>query len=145
MRSKTDQFTANQQIDVRPTDFEATLNENLFHTYPSSCFGASHHAVAVVDVPDGARDVTRDVVLDRGKSLIVHVRDAGGQELSGANVNRRGVYACQWFGGEVDVDGPSFTVEGLSPGEHRVLFVRHKGQMLAGRGSSRPTTRGRSR
>ena len=48
--------------------------------------------------------MTRDVVLARGTAVRARVFDGARNPLVGAHVNRRGIFACEWIGGDVQLD-----------------------------------------
>jgi protocatechuate 3,4-dioxygenase beta subunit len=135
IRAAGDEFAAGQMIDIDQNDYDVNpgrWRRMLFRTHPHTCIAEQHHAVAAVDIPTDKTDVTRDVPLSRGITRRARILDPGGNPLVGVQVNRRGVYACEWYGGEVTLDDAEFTVYGLDRGKPRSLFLKHAARDFVG-------------
>jgi beta-lactamase regulating signal transducer with metallopeptidase domain len=132
VRALSNQFAAGQAIDAVEDDsrLERGIGDRAFRTEPRICLASRHHSVAVVEAKENVKNV-RDVPLLRGQTLNVKVVGPDGQPLTGAEVNRRGMEAGQWSGGEVELEGAEFTALGLSEDQPRTLFVRHRAKGLA--------------
>lgn len=132
IRAASNEFAGGQMIDVVEKDYRtnSAISERLFRTHPSTCLASQHHTVAVVQAKESAETV-RDVALERGHVVTVHVIGPNGQPLSGIEVNRKGVEACQYYGGEVEIESDEFKVWGLTAKQPRTLFIRHPSRDLA--------------
>lgn len=132
VRADSDEFAAGHAIDTVKEDsrLETGIRDRAFLTAPTLCLASHHHAVAVVEAQENI-ETMRDVPLERGNVVKVTIAGPDGRPLTGVEVNRRGLAACQWRGGEVELEASEFSVSGLTAGQSRTLVLRHRDKGLA--------------
>jgi hypothetical protein len=100
-----------------------------FDTYPERCVAFQFHALAEVDVPEGAESFVQDFQLDPGETLRGKVLDPEGRPLSGANCN--GITPAEWkYLRPLNTD--DFLVKQYFAERPRLLLFVHKERKLAG-------------
>jgi RNA polymerase sigma factor (sigma-70 family) len=87
-----------------------------------------YHAYRLVDFPAGLESATVDLEVTAGMSRKVDLTGPGGRPVTGARV--MGVTNDPFA--SLVIDGATFEVKGLEPGERRLVEIRHESQGLAG-------------
>jgi hypothetical protein len=98
-----------------------------FRTYPFPFNVRQFHTFAEVDIADGAKQVTCDLLLDPGRQLKVQVLGRDGKPLTG--VLAQGVDPVR---GALPLPTGEVTVRGVGPGRPRLLQFHDARKNLAG-------------
>jgi hypothetical protein len=104
----------------------------LLRTYPNYCFVNTLHTLAELNPPKGAREVTRDLILDRGQTATVRVVGPDGKPLTCLLVSGRKAYGAGYYFEHEASKSNEVTVLGLRAGESRRVLALHQGKKLAG-------------
>jgi protocatechuate 3,4-dioxygenase beta subunit len=110
--------------------FKHKRDDRSLPTQPFMIPPMNYQALAEIDPIPGTAALTRDLVLETGRSLTLKVLDPGGQPLSGiqiAGLNDSGHY---WTMNPPEVS--TYTISGLKPGRKRLLSFLDMKRQLAG-------------
>ncbi len=104
-------------------------SQGAFRTMPSLCLIDNYHVLAAIDFAPGVESVTRDIQVEPGGTVTLHVEDPDGRPLAGTTA--RGVSDVD---STFDVPQESSTVviHALDPADPRRVVIRHEGRKLIG-------------
>ncbi len=110
--------------------FKHERDDRSLPTQPYMISPMSYQALAEIDPAAGTAALTRDLMLETGRSLTLKVLDPGGQPLSGiqiAGLNDSGSY---WA--KTPSETSTYTISGLKAGKNRLLGFLDVKRHLAG-------------
>ncbi len=100
-----------------------------FNTYPNSCTIGNYHFLAEIDPAPGVESVTKDLQVDPGRTVMLHVEDPEGRPLSGTKASGlTDLFASIAY----RQDASTIEVHGLSPEKPRRVTITHEGRKLVG-------------
>jgi hypothetical protein len=100
-----------------------------FNTLPGMCMIDEYHILAEVDLDTKAEAATRDLQVEPGRTLTIHVVDPEGRPLGGTKAWGLSDVA-QAFA--FPQDSPAIEVYALDPLEPRRVTIAHEGRKLVG-------------
>src|SRR5262249_24963653 len=100
-----------------------------FATLPSGCFIDYYHVLAEIDIDPKAETATRDLQVEPGRTLTLHVVAPEGRPLGGTKARGLTDLAPSF---EMPQDSPTIEVHALDSLEPRRVTVRHEGRKLMG-------------
>ncbi len=109
--------------------FQHKPENGFLMTHPYNAVPTNHHTVAEIDPAPARSSMSRDLVLQRGRSLTVTVLGPDGKPLTGNQV--AGLKDMGYW----ETPPPSastYTILSLKPGKARTLTVLNREQRLTG-------------
>ncbi len=98
-----------------------------FNTFPNSCLIGEYHALAEIDSAPGAETMTRDLQVDPGRTIMLHVEDPEGRPLGGTKASG---LTDLFYSIPYPQEASSIEVHGLSTEKPRRVTIRHMGRKL---------------
>jgi RNA polymerase sigma factor (sigma-70 family) len=100
-----------------------------FNTLPGMCMIDEYHVLAEVALDPKAKTVTRDLHVEPGRTLTIHVVDPDGRPLGGTKAWRLSDVASTF---DFPQDSPEIEVYALDPSDPRRVVIAHDGRKLVG-------------
>ncbi len=112
---------------IRPP-LESIGNTNgAFRTQPSLCLIDHYHVLAAIDFAPGVESATRDLQVEPGGAVTVHVEDPDGRPLAGTTAQGISDVAGAFA---IPQDSPTIVIQALDPSDPRRVVIRHEGRKL---------------
>ncbi|MHB1560734.1 MAG: sigma-70 family RNA polymerase sigma factor [Isosphaeraceae bacterium] len=103
------------------------LGSGGFNTLPNDCLSGNYHALAEIDPAPGAETVTKDIQVDPGRTIMLHVEDPEGRPLGGTKASG---LTDLFYSIPYPQEASSIEVHGLSTEKPRRVTIRHMGRRL---------------
>ncbi len=101
----------------------------MFSCHPHHPASSNYHVLAEIDPTEGTQSLTKDLIVDPGRTLTLNVLGPDGKPLPVRLVS--GLKDMVYWEGQ-PAEASSFTVVGLAPGKGRTISVRHNEKKLIG-------------
>jgi len=125
-RAWTDDYRFGVGIDgSKRVDKSGFLN-----CYPHNPIPTNYHTLAEIDPVEGAKALSKNLVLDSGRSLTLNVLGPDGKPLAGTSI--AGLKDMGYWEQNLPPDASSYTVVGLHPGKERKITAIHREKHLVG-------------